>query len=158
LLAPVRVHPQIFECHGSYYSPGYLERYNVQAYRSIIGFSLYFAVAFVDSRRFAPVPYLQQSKQTIVNNYFRFILLQVEDKRIVAKSKKKNLSDPTRLSPFDSQKPGVVIAVIETPGGSRNKFKYDKKLGFYSLAGVLPEGCSRTYSVSSPKKSRFYGL
>jgi inorganic pyrophosphatase len=33
-----------------------------------------------------------------------------------------------------------VNAVIETPGGSRNKFKYDQKLGFFSLSGVLPEG------------------
>lgn len=34
----------------------------------------------------------------------------------------------------------MVFAVIETPGGSRNKFKYDEKLGFYGLSGVLPEG------------------
>jgi len=58
----------------------------------------------------------------------------------VAKAKQKKTSDPTRLNPFDGKKPGVVIAVIETPGGSRNKFKYDEKLGFYSLSGVLPEG------------------
>lgn len=58
----------------------------------------------------------------------------------MAKSKKKNPSDPTRLSPFAKENPGVVIAVIETPGGSRNKFKYDEELGFYSLSGVLPEG------------------
>jgi hypothetical protein len=56
------------------------------------------------------------------------------------KSKAEKTSDPTRLNPFDGKKPGVVIAVIETPGGSRNKFKYDEKLGFYSLSGVLPEG------------------
>jgi inorganic pyrophosphatase len=30
--------------------------------------------------------------------------------------------------------------VIETPGGSRNQFKYDETLGFYALSGVLPEG------------------
>jgi inorganic pyrophosphatase len=30
--------------------------------------------------------------------------------------------------------------VIETPGGSRNKFKFDPDLGFYTLSGVLPEG------------------
>ena len=58
----------------------------------------------------------------------------------MAKSKKKNPWDPTRLNPFDKENPGVVIAVIETPGGSRNKFKYDEELGFYSLSGVLPEG------------------
>ena len=31
-------------------------------------------------------------------------------------------------------------AVIETPGGSRNKFKYDESLGCFALSGVLPEG------------------
>lgn len=56
-------------------------------------------------------------------------------------NKKKNRNaNPTRLNPFDREQPGVVIAVIETPGGSRNKFKYDEELGFYSLSGVLPEG------------------
>jgi inorganic pyrophosphatase len=57
----------------------------------------------------------------------------------MAKSKKKK-NDPTRIDPFDADDADVVNAVIETPGGSRNKFKYDQKLGFYSLAGVLPEG------------------
>jgi len=58
----------------------------------------------------------------------------------VAKAKNKKTTNPTRLKPFDRKKPGVVTAVIETPGGSRNKFKYDEKIGFYSLSGVLPEG------------------
>jgi len=58
----------------------------------------------------------------------------------VAKAKKKKTKNPTRLNPFDREKPGVVLAVIETPGGSRNKFKYDEKIGFFSLSGVLPEG------------------
>lgn len=58
----------------------------------------------------------------------------------MAKAKKKNPLNPTRLNPFDRKKPGIVTAVIETPGGSRNKFKYDEKLGFFSLSGVLPEG------------------
>jgi len=44
------------------------------------------------------------------------------------------------MNPFHSKQRGIVNAVIETPGGSRNKFKYDEKLGFFSLAGVLPEG------------------
>ena len=75
-----------------------------------------------------------------MNNYFCFARLQGEGQKLVAKAKQKKTSDPTRLNPFDGKKPGVVIAVIETPGGSRNKFKYDEKLGFYSLSGVLPEG------------------
>jgi inorganic pyrophosphatase len=75
-----------------------------------------------------------------VNNYFRFARLQGEGQKLVAKAKQKKTLDPTRLNPFDGKNPGVVLAVIETPGGSRNKFKYDEKLGFYSLSGVLPEG------------------
>jgi inorganic pyrophosphatase len=60
--------------------------------------------------------------------------------KIVAKAKKNKTSNPTRLNPFDRDHPGTIIAVIETPGGSRNKFKYNEKIGFFSLAGVLPEG------------------
>jgi inorganic pyrophosphatase len=58
----------------------------------------------------------------------------------VARSKKNKNSDPTRLNPIDRRHPGTVNAVIETPGGSRNKFKYEETLGFYALSGVLPEG------------------
>jgi inorganic pyrophosphatase len=59
----------------------------------------------------------------------------------VAKLKKKSKSsDPTRLRAFDRKQPGTVMAVIETPGGSRNKFKFDPEVGFYTLSGVLPEG------------------
>jgi len=53
---------------------------------------------------------------------------------------RKDGCDPTRLDPFPHKDAGVVNAVIETPGGSRNKFKYDEKIGFFSLSGVLPEG------------------
>ena len=46
--------------------------------------------------------------------------------------------DPTGLSAFKQREAGIVNAVIETPMGSRNKFKYDENSGFYSLSGVLP--------------------
>jgi len=58
----------------------------------------------------------------------------------MAKSKRKKSTKPTQLPAFDRRNPGTVTAVIETPGGSRNKFKYDESLGFYALSGVLPEG------------------
>jgi len=45
-----------------------------------------------------------------------------------------------RLPAFADDDQGIVNAVIETPGGSRNKFKFDEKLGFFALSGVLPEG------------------
>jgi inorganic pyrophosphatase len=50
--------------------------------------------------------------------------------------------DPTKLSPFahNDASAEIVNAVVETPGRSRNKFKYDERLGFFALSGVLPEG------------------
>src|SRR6201987_1675612 len=56
------------------------------------------------------------------------------------KLRKKKTWNPTCLDPFTHKDSRVVNAVIETPGGSRNKFKYDEKIGFFSLSGVLPEG------------------
>jgi inorganic pyrophosphatase len=61
-------------------------------------------------------------------------------KLVASSQKKKKPSNPTRLNPFDRSRPGTVNAIIETPGGSRNKFKFNQALGFYSLSGVLPEG------------------
>lgn len=34
----------------------------------------------------------------------------------------------------------TVNVIIDTPKGSRNKFKYDEKLGIFKLSGVLPLG------------------
>jgi inorganic pyrophosphatase len=52
---------------------------------------------------------------------------------------KKAISSPTALKPFDKKKEFLRV-VIETPKGSRNKFKYDPELGSYRLNAVLPEG------------------
>ncbi len=54
-------------------------------------------------------------------------------------AQKKNLSTPTVLKPFDKKKEFLRV-VIETPKGSRNKFKYDPELAAYRLNMVLPEG------------------
>lgn len=58
----------------------------------------------------------------------------------MAKSGKKNGASPTRIRAFADEDEGILNAVIETPSGSRNKFKFDEKLGFFALSGVLPEG------------------
>jgi inorganic pyrophosphatase len=59
----------------------------------------------------------------------------------MAKSgKKKKGGRPTRIPAFADKDQGILNAVIETPSGSRNKFKFDEKLGFFALSGVLPEG------------------
>ena len=38
--------------------------------------------------------------------------------------------------------PGTVNVIIDTPKGSRNKFKYDEELHIFRLGGVLPVGHS----------------
>ncbi len=43
------------------------------------------------------------------------------------------------LPPFD-RKTGIVHAIVDTPKGSRNKFKFDDERGLFKLAGVLPAG------------------
>jgi len=45
----------------------------------------------------------------------------------------------TKLPPFDKDS-GYVNAIIDTPKGSRNKFKFDEKIGMFKLGGPLPVG------------------
>jgi inorganic pyrophosphatase len=55
-----------------------------------------------------------------------------------AMAKQKALSSPVQLKTFDKKKEFLRV-VIETPKGSRNKFKYDPELATYRLNSVLPE-------------------
>jgi inorganic pyrophosphatase len=43
------------------------------------------------------------------------------------------------LAAFDKES-GHLNAIIDTPKGSRNKFKYDEQLGLFKLSGMLPVG------------------
>ena len=43
------------------------------------------------------------------------------------------------LDAFDSES-GELNVIIDTPKGSRNKFKYDERLGIFKLGGPLPLG------------------
>jgi inorganic pyrophosphatase len=47
----------------------------------------------------------------------------------------------THLNPIEAES-GRFNAIIETPKGSRNKFKYDEKLDLFKLDKVLPLGAS----------------
>ena len=52
---------------------------------------------------------------------------------------------PNALKPF-AQKNGLSIqVVIETPKGSRNKYKFSPKLGAFKLSKVLPDGMEFPY-------------
>jgi inorganic pyrophosphatase len=48
-------------------------------------------------------------------------------------------SSLVNLDAFDTES-GEVNVVIETPKGSRNKYKYDTEHGLFKLGGVLPAG------------------
>ena len=51
-------------------------------------------------------------------------------------SKTKRLSD----LPEQDRETGDILAIVETPKGSRNKYDYDPELMTFRLAGVLPAG------------------
>ncbi len=53
--------------------------------------------------------------------------------------KPSKLKSPDQINPFQTGKKTLRV-VIETPKGSRNKFKYDPQLGSYALSSVLAEG------------------
>src|SRR3954463_1659450 len=49
-----------------------------------------------------------------------------------------------KLSAFNA-KDKTWRAIIETPKGSHNKYKFDEDTGLFKLSGVLPEGMSFPY-------------
>jgi inorganic pyrophosphatase len=53
----------------------------------------------------------------------------------------KAMPDVLSLAPREGDS-GLVTVVVETPGGSRNKYKYDEKLHLFRLDKILPLGAS----------------
>src|SRR5579884_1217798 len=62
----------------------------------------------------------------------------------VAKSAKSSLASPEIL-PARAKQETALHVVIETPKGSRNKYKFEPKLRSYALSNVLPEGMAFPY-------------
>ena len=57
----------------------------------------------------------------------------------MARHSRRSLASGEDLPPFG--KDGKILhAIVDTPKGSRNKFKWDGELKLYKLAGVLPAG------------------
>src|SRR6266576_4393337 len=50
------------------------------------------------------------------------------------------MADLSLLSPQLDTKKSTCRAIIETPKGRRNKFKFDPDSGLFMLGGLLPEG------------------
>lgn len=53
---------------------------------------------------------------------------------------KGTIAAPSILKPFDKDDKSSTQVVIETPKGSRNKYKFDVKLRSFTLSRVLPDG------------------
>src|SRR4051812_5833979 len=53
---------------------------------------------------------------------------------------KSNGHNPFEDLPAFGENPDDLNAIIDTPKGSRNKYKYDPELGLFKLGGVLPAG------------------
>jgi inorganic pyrophosphatase len=51
--------------------------------------------------------------------------------------------------PARDEESGLVNVVIDTPRGSRNKYKIDEKLGMLNLSRILPEGHSFPFDFGS---------
>jgi inorganic pyrophosphatase len=57
-----------------------------------------------------------------------------------------------RLRPFDEE--GNLHVLIDTPKGSRNKYKWDAALGVFKLASVLPAGAVFPYDFGDIPATR----
>jgi inorganic pyrophosphatase len=55
------------------------------------------------------------------------------------------LADPVRLKSVDPDNDDLVVVVIETPKGSRNKYAYDPEDHIFELKKVLPAGMAFPY-------------
>jgi inorganic pyrophosphatase len=71
----------------------------------------------------------------------------------MTKPPKKAYASPTVLQPFDADEKFVQV-VIETPRGSRNKYKFEPKLGSMKLNKVLPAGMEFPYDFGFVPSTR----
>ncbi len=71
----------------------------------------------------------------------------------MGKKNKRTLAAPSILSPFNEQDDSVQV-VIETPKGSRNKYKFDPDLRSFKLNRVLPDGMLFPYDFGFVPSTR----
>jgi inorganic pyrophosphatase len=58
------------------------------------------------------------------------------------------LANPESLTSFDKDK-SLVVVIIETPKGSRNKYAFDPQERIFVLKKVLPAGMAFPYDLDS---------
>jgi len=60
-------------------------------------------------------------------------------------SKSTGLADPAKLRALDGKDKDLIVVIIETPKGSRNKYAYDVDEHIFELKKVLPAGMAFPY-------------
>jgi inorganic pyrophosphatase len=74
---------------------------------------------------------------------------------MAGKRKRKGaLADPLRVDAVDEKDSEVVVVIIETPKGSRNKYAYDPKEHIFELSKVLPAGMAFPYDFGFVPSTR----
>jgi inorganic pyrophosphatase len=68
----------------------------------------------------------------------------VEDSMAKKSKQAMELANPELLVPFDKDK-SLVVVIIETPKGSRNKYAFDPEERIFALKKVLPAGMAFPY-------------
>ena len=56
--------------------------------------------------------------------------------------------------PSRDNESGLVNVVVDTPRGSRNKYKIDEKIGIFKLSRILPQGHSFPFDFGSIPQTR----
>jgi inorganic pyrophosphatase len=72
----------------------------------------------------------------------------------IRNSKPTSLADPAKLRPFDKKDHELIVVIIETPKGSRNKYAYDVGEHIFELKKVLPAGMAFPYDFGFVPSTR----
>jgi inorganic pyrophosphatase len=64
---------------------------------------------------------------------------------VAARAPSVGFADPTTLASFEPDDADLVVVIVETPKGSRNKYAYDPSERIFSLKKVLPAGMEFPY-------------
>ncbi len=64
------------------------------------------------------------------------------------------LADPAHLKPTVATDPDMIVVIIETPKGSRNKYAYNVKEHIFDLKKVLPAGMAFPYDFGFVPSTR----
>jgi inorganic pyrophosphatase len=70
------------------------------------------------------------------------------------KKKRGGLADPAKLRSIDTSDEDLIVVIIETPKGSRNKYAYDVKQHIFELTKVLPAGMAFPYDFGFVPSTR----